>query len=62
MTEQPLPIQDIEALRTKGLLQEGETAVRVADQILAVNVVTQQRRVVDASGVLLESSRRLLRD
>lgn len=62
MTEQPLPLKDIETLRAQGILKEGETAIRVADKILAVNLTTQERRLLNANGVLLESSRRLLRD
>ena len=62
MTEQPLPIKDIETLRAQGLLQEGETAVKVADKILAVNLVTQERRLLQTQNILLESTRRLLKD
>jgi len=62
MNEQALSAKDISALKTKGLLEEGETAVSVGDTIVAINVVTRSRRHVNTSGVLLESSRRLLKD
>lgn len=62
MTEKPLTIKDIDSLRAQGLLQEGETAVQIGDAVIAVHLVTQDRRVLNTKGIMLESSRRLLRD
>jgi len=58
---QQLSYSDIETLRRKGLLTEQEIAVKNGDIILAENVVTKARRVIDASGLMLESSRRILK-
>lgn len=58
---QQLSYSDIETLRRKGLLSEQEIAVKNGDIILAENVVTKARRVIDASGLMLESSRRILK-
>ena len=52
---------DVQKLRTAGILKENETALRAGDLIVAENVITKERRTLDISGVLLESSRRLLR-
>lgn len=62
MTDQTLSERDISTLRSKGLLYENETAVRSNDIILAVNLVTSERRVLSTEGLLLESSRKLLKD
>jgi hypothetical protein len=58
---QQLSYSDIETLRRQGLLTEQEIAVKNGDIILAENVVTKARRVIDASGLMLESNRRILK-
>jgi len=62
MTDQALSERDISTLRSKGLLYENETAIRSNDIVLAVNLVTSERRVLSTEGLLLESSRKLLKD
>lgn len=62
MNEEPLSAKDQTELRMLGLLREGETAVRVGEMILAINNLTKDRRLVDTSSVLLETTRRVLRD
>jgi len=52
---------DIQKLRRQGLLSEQEIAVKSGDIVLAENVVTKERRVIDTSGLMLESSRRILK-
>jgi hypothetical protein len=59
--DQQLSSQDIRALRTKGLIGESETAVRSGDLIIAENVITKQRRVLDTQGLILEGTRRVLK-
>jgi|TARA_R110000787_G_scaffold132790_3_gene245067 hypothetical protein len=62
MTEQSLSENDVNMLRSKGLLREGETAVSVGNMLLAVDLVTKERRVIQAAGLMLESTRKLLKD
>lgn len=59
--EQPLSTQDIQQLRTRGLIGESETAFRNGDMIVAHNVVTQERRIVDAKGLVFEGTRQVLK-
>lgn len=53
---------DLLKLRKSGLIAENEVALVVGDVIVAENVITKARRVLEVSGVLLESNRRVLRD
>ena len=59
--DQPLSSQDIQVLRTRGLIGESEIAVRSGDLLIAENVITKERRVLDAKGHVLEGSRRVLK-
>ena len=60
--EKHLSVSDIEELRKKGLLNLHEIALLVGDIVIAENVLTKERRVLETSGLLLESNRRLLKD
>jgi len=62
MSEKPVTSSDLEKLRQSGLITEQEIALIAGDVILAENVVTKERRILDTSSLMLESSRRLLRD
>ncbi len=54
--------QEMESLRSNGLINVQEIAVRVGDIIIAENIVTRQRRVIaDASKFLSESNKQLLK-
>jgi hypothetical protein len=57
-----LSVNDLESLRVQGLLTQNETAIVEGDLIVAVNVITQQRRVLQVEGLMLECKRTLLRD
>lgn len=57
-----LSVRDLESLRSRGLLAVNETAIVEGDLIVAVNAVTQERRVLEVEGLMLECKRRLLRD
>lgn len=61
MQDNYLPTADIERLKQAGIIHLHETAVKVGDIIVAVDPQTGIRRSVDTSGVILESSRQLLR-
>jgi len=52
---------DIKNLREMGILQQCEVAIRVGDILVAENVLTKSRRVLDSSLVLSESSKRILK-
>ena len=60
--EKQLSINDLQKLRHEKLLEENEIALMVGDVIVAENVVTKTRRVLQTSGLLLESTKQLLRD
>lgn len=46
MEETTLPNDKIKRLRADGILSENEVAVESGDLIVAINVVTQDRRVI----------------
>ena len=60
--EKQLSVNDLQKLRSARLLEDNEIALMVGDVVVAENVVTKTRRVLQTSGLLLESTRRVLRD
>ena len=52
---------DIKNLRGKGVLQECEVAIQVGDILIAENVLTKVRRVLDSNLIIVESSRKILK-
>jgi hypothetical protein len=52
---------DIKNLRTQGVLEDCEVAIQVGDIIVAENVLTKSRRVLDSSLVLSESTKKILK-
>ena len=56
-----LNAEDIRKLRESQLISEHETAMIVGDLIIAENVITKVRRVLDTAGSLLESTKRVLK-
>ena len=61
-TEKQLSVSDLQKLRHEKLIEDNEIALLVGDVVVAENVVTKTRRVLQTSGLLLESTRQLLRD
>jgi hypothetical protein len=62
MDENVLSNEDIQRLRQQGVITESEIATRQGDLLVAVDVVTQARRIIEAGGVTESvSSKRLLR-
>ena len=61
--EMPVSSRDLTQLRTSGLINENETAILVGDVVVAEDVVTKNRRVIDyrSRGLMLESTRRVLK-
>jgi len=62
MSEKPVSNSDLEKLRTSGLITNEEVALVVGDVVLAENVVTKNRRILNVGTVILESTRRILSD
>lgn len=60
--EKTLSEKDLLLLRQKGLLTEDETAILVGTQVIAENMLTRERRIINSHGLLLESRRTLLMD
>ena len=59
---QQLSQTDLEKLRKKGLLNESETAFKEGGIIVAEDLLTKVRRVVNAGGLILEADRQILHD
>ena len=62
MSEKPVTNNDLEKLRKAGMISEQVVALIVGDVVLVVKVLTKHRRILDTSGLLLESTRRVMRD
>ncbi len=60
--EKTLTEKDLNMLRQKGLLEQNETAMMVGTQVVAENLLTRERRIIETAGLLLESKRTLLMD
>ena len=61
MAENTLPADELQALRNEGLISENEVAFRQGDLLVAVNVLTQERRVVAGQVAEGVTSKRLLK-
>tara|TARA_A100001037_G_C15025013_1_gene578219 strand:- start:290 stop:475 length:186 start_codon:yes stop_codon:yes gene_type:complete len=53
--------RDLEKLRASGLITNEETAYIVGDQIVAENVLSRERRIIQTAGLILESRKGLLK-
>jgi hypothetical protein len=61
--DQPLPDMEQASLRSRGVLQTEEVAVRAGDLLVAVNTLTGGRRSITIENVVTEApQRRILRD
>ena len=59
--EKPLSHADLQKLRLAGVITSEEIAIIVGDLILAENVVSKDRRILETNNILLESTRRVLK-
>tara|TARA_Y100000310_G_scaffold58621_1_gene53965 strand:- start:2613 stop:2798 length:186 start_codon:yes stop_codon:yes gene_type:complete len=59
--EKQVSESDLNQLRQKGLLKLNETALIVGDVMIAENLLTKERRILDVGNLLLESTRRILK-
>ena len=59
--EKILSDDEIRGLRTKGVIQECEIAIKVGDIVVAENVLTKSRRILDTDQIVLEESRSVLK-
>ena len=59
--ENVLTSDELTKLRKAGLLQQNEVALRSGDLVVAENVVTKERRVLDTQGLLSEGNKRVLK-
>jgi len=60
--EKPVSSNDLVKLRTAKLISDQEVAIVAGDVIVAENVVTKARRILEIGTLMLESNRRILRD
>jgi|SaaInlV_150m_DNA_6_1039752.scaffolds.fasta_scaffold11529_2 hypothetical protein len=61
MVEDTLPADELQALRQQGLISENEVACRQGDLLIAINVVTQDRRIINRTVTEGVSVKRLLK-
>ena len=61
MKQQTLTQNQIVALRQNGQLQENETAYFHGDLLIAENVLTNQKRVLESHGLVQETKKRILK-
>ena len=60
--DQPLSGDEQRNLRTRGVIQESEVAVRVGDLLVAVNSLPGSRRQIASEGLVAEGRRQVLKD
>ena len=60
--DKPVSTLDLQKLRERSLVSQHEIAFLAGDVLIAEHVITKERRVVEAGGLILESSKKLLRD
>ena len=61
MGDTTLQNEEILELRQQGIISEDEIAVRQGDLLLAVHVITQERRVISRSMTESRTNKRLLK-
>jgi hypothetical protein len=59
--EKQVSESDLNQLRQKGLLKLHEIALIVGDAMIAENMLTKERRILDVGNLLLESTKRILK-
>ncbi len=59
---QQLSQKDLKVLRTQGLLSESETAFKEGDTIIAEDLVSKTRRILNTAGLILDANRQVLHD
>lgn len=57
-----LSINDLQKLRNAGVLGVDENAIKEGDVVVAVNVVSGVRRLIETSTLMLEANKKLLKD
>ena len=61
MAEDTLPPNEIQSLRNEGVITEHEIALRQGDLLVAVNVLTQERRIINRAVTEGATAKRLLK-
>ena len=61
MAEDTLPPDELQRLRSEGVISENEVAFRQGDLLVAMNVLTQERRVINGTVTEGVSGKRLLK-
>lgn len=54
--------KDTQKLQQKGLLLENEIAILEGETVVAENILTKERRIINTVGILLEGTKKLLLD
>lgn len=61
MGESALPAEEQDRLRSQGLIMSEEVAVQQGDLLVAVHVITQERRIISKAVTESRESKRLLK-
>ena len=57
-----LPERDLQLLRDRQLLNESETAFKEGDVVIAEDLITKTRRIINITGLVLEANKQILHD
>lgn len=60
--ERQLSEKDMQVLKQRGLLRESEVAFKDGTLIIAEDLLTKTRRVVNITGLMLEANKQVLLD
>ncbi len=59
--EEVLPQDVLRDLRNAGVLSNDEIALKAGDIMIAENVITRQRRIIQGQDVMIESTKKILK-
>lgn len=54
--------KDLLSLQSSGILRESETAFKDGTIVIAEDLVTKERRVINVAGLMLEANQHILHD
>lgn len=54
--------KDLDVLRKNGHLKSSETAFKEGEILIAEDLVSKERRIISASGLMLEANQKILLD
>lgn len=58
--EKPLSSKDLKILKENNLISEDEIAIYVGETVVAENIISKERRILEVKNLMLECKKRLL--